>query len=44
MSAIFLLLVLAASPPDLSGLESAVAAQISEMRSLADKQASDPQA
>jgi tetratricopeptide (TPR) repeat protein len=34
MSAIFLALVLAASPPDLSGLEPAVAAQISEMRTL----------
>jgi tetratricopeptide (TPR) repeat protein len=44
MSAIFLVLVLAVSPPDLSGLEGAVAAQISEMRSLADKQSSDPHA
>jgi protein O-GlcNAc transferase len=44
MSAIFLVLVLAVASPDLSGLESAVAAQISEMRSLADKQTSDPRA
>lgn len=44
MSAIFLALALAVAPPDLSGLESAVAAQISEMRSLADKQSADPRA
>ncbi|HEY4588055.1 MAG TPA: hypothetical protein VII86_02465, partial [Thermoanaerobaculia bacterium] len=45
MSAIFLALVLAAvAPPDLSGLESAVAAQISEMRSLTAAQSSDPRA
>ena len=34
MNAIFLVLVLAAAPPDLSGLEPAVAAQIAEMRTL----------
>jgi len=44
MSSLFLALALAVSPPDLSGLESAVAAQISEMRSLADKQNADPRA
>jgi len=44
MNAIFLALVLAASPPDLSGLESAVATQISEMRSLAAAQNADPRA
>ncbi len=44
MSAIFLVLALAVSPPDLSGLESAVAGQISEMRSLADQQGTDPKA
>ncbi len=44
MSAIFLVLVLAGAPPDLSGLEGAVAAQISEMRSLAAAQDSDPRA
>lgn len=44
MSAIFLALVLAASPPDLAGLESAVAAQIAEMRSLAATQNTDPRA
>jgi tetratricopeptide (TPR) repeat protein len=44
MSAIFLVLLLAVSPPDLSGLESAVAAQISEMRSLAAGQPADARA
>jgi tetratricopeptide (TPR) repeat protein len=44
VNAIFLVLVLVASPPDLSGLESAVAAQISEMRSLAAAQSADPRA
>lgn len=44
MSALFLALALAVSPPDLSGLESAVAAQISEMRSLTDQQSADPKA
>ncbi len=34
MNAIFLVLVLAAAPPDLSGLEPAVAAQIAEIRTL----------
>jgi tetratricopeptide (TPR) repeat protein len=45
VSALLLVLALAAAPPDLSGLESAVAAQISEMRSLAAAQTADsPQA